>query len=121
MDHWIDELLPRIIPASWRLHQRRGDGAHYVQALTMMSVIVSGDTERDGKRWIHLSIAHPTRLPTWEELVDAKEWILGREAYAVQVIPPRERYVNQHPFCLHLWSCADGHPLPDFTRGGTSL
>ena len=119
--HWMDSKLPRVIPYTWRLHTRTIDGARYVQPMTDLTVTVSGDVEHDEKKWIHLSIAHPERMPTWEEVVAAKEWIIGRDEYAVQVIPPRERYVNTHPFCLHLFSCVDGHPLPDFTRGGNTL
>jgi hypothetical protein len=121
MDHWIFELLPLVLPASWTIHERKRDGIHYVQSISGLSLIVSGDTEWDGRRWIHMSIACPWRMPTWMELVAAKEMVIGRDAYAVQVIPPRNEYVNQHPYCLHLFSCIDGHPLPDFTRGGTSL
>jgi hypothetical protein len=121
MAHWISDHLPRVLPASWRVHQRKLDGIHYAQAITGLSIIVSGDTELDGRRWIHMSVAHPERMPTWSELVAAKEFIVGRDAYAVQVIPPKREHVNIHPFCFHLFSCIDGHPLPDFTRGGSSL
>ncbi len=117
---WMFERLPRVVPASWRQIERRGDGAMYVQSATRLSLIVAGE-EHDGRRWLHMSMAHPDRLPTWPELVDAKEIFVGREEYAVQVIPPRSRYVNQHPFCLHLFTCVDGHPLPDFTGGRGTL
>lgn len=118
---WMFERLPRVVPASWRQIERRGDGVMYLQSLTHLSLIVSGE-EHDGRRWIHLSMAHPDRMPTWPELVDAKEIFLGREEYAAQVIPPRSQYVNQHPFCLHLFAAADGPwPLPDFTGGKGTL
>lgn len=119
--HWIFPRLPRILPASWRLHRTTVDGAHYVQAFTGLSIIVSGATELDGKRWVHLSVAHPSRLPTWAELVDAKEFLVGKDEYAVQVLPPRAEHVNIHPYCLHLFHCVEGNQLPDFTRGGKTL
>lgn len=57
----------------------------------------------DGAWWIHLSISRAKRLPSWEDLVDAKESLLGTDCEAIQVIPKRSEYVNLHPFCLHLW------------------
>ena len=52
---------------------------------------------------------------------EAKELFVGRDEFAYQVIPPRDQHVNIHPNVLHLWSCLDGSPLPDFTRGTGSL
>lgn len=40
---------------------------------------------------------------------------------ALQVLPPRAKHVNIHPFCLHLWCCLDGDVTPDFTQGSGSL
>jgi len=86
-----------------------------------MSLILSGAYEMDKKRWLHLSIARPDRLPTWDELKTAKTLFLGRETMAIQVMPPESKYVNQHPYCLHLWHCLDGDPCPDFTAGTGSI
>jgi hypothetical protein len=120
-EHWIFDRAPIVLPLSWRIVEQRLDGMKYVQAITGVTIIVSGGVEQDGRRWIHLSLAHPSRIPTWSELVAAKEIFIGRDAHAVQVIPPRAQHVNLHPYCLHLFSCVDGHPLPDFTRGTASL
>lgn len=114
------DVLPRIIPYGWRTVANRDDGAHFLRT-DGLSLIMSGCYELDGKRWLHLSIARPDRLPTWEELKDAKTLFLGRETMAIQVIPPESTYVNLHPFCLHLWHCLDGDPCPDFTAGGGTI
>lgn len=121
MESWIEDLLPRVIPASWRIVERRLDGLYYAQDFTGLTIIVSGDTEQDGKRWLHLSVAHPSRMPTWTEVKDMRDWFLGRERKAIHVIPPESQHVNKHPYCLHVWFCADGDLLPDFTRGTGSL
>lgn len=111
-----------ILPAGWREIRRTSDGVHMEHGASRRSVIVSVAVEEDARRWLHLSVAHPERMPTWEDLVDVKELFIGRRAYAFQVIPPRSRYVNLHPFCLHLFHCLDEPmPLPDFTRGSGSL
>lgn len=120
-ESWFREALPSVIPAGWTLLGRREDGAAYRNDLVGLQVIISAESHDDGRRWLHLSVSNPTRLPKWRELVEVKELFLGLERYAYQVVPPRSRYVNIHPFVLHLFSCLDGEPLPDFTQGSGSL
>lgn len=44
------------------------------------------------------------------------------ERQSIQVLPSEAKYINQHPFCLHLFTClSDSDPIPDFTRGGSTL
>lgn len=83
-----------------------------------LRALVSLNRERDGRRWMHLSISRSDRLPSWEELRDAKNELLGRHVKAIQVLPPEDEYVNIHPNVLHLWVCLDGDVLPDFRHGG---
>ena len=118
---WIKRYLPQILGNGWEKIRESGDGAQYKNRMTHQTLIVSGATELDGKRWVHLSTAFPDRLPTWGELVEIKEWVLGFEAKAIQVIPPRSQHVNIHPYMLHFFACVDEDPLPDFTRGTKSL
>jgi hypothetical protein len=113
-------VLPLATPAGWRMIHRGEDGATY-QHRSGMTLILSAAVEEDGKRWAHLSIAHPHRLPTWAELVAARDAFFGPEAACVQVLAPKSKHVNIHAYCLHLWRCLDGDPLPDFTRGTGSI
>ena len=114
------EVLPRVLPAGWREVDRRLDGSKYMSG-DGMSVIASTATELDGKRWLHVSFARPARLPSWDDLRKVKDIFVGRDRMAVQVLPAASKYVNIHPFCLRLWCCLDGDPLPDFTRGGSTI
>jgi len=125
---WLFPLLPRVLPVGWKVAQDTDDGARYLftarkgkKRVTLMSVVVSGCIEDDGRKWIHLSVAGPGRVPHWSELVDVKELFLGRDSKAIQVIPPRAEYVNIHPHVLHLFVCVDEDVLPDFTSGTGSL
>lgn len=114
---------PRILPPSWREMDRdRGGGARYQNAAARLTAILSCEVEADGRAWLHLSVSHAQRIPTWGELRVAKEQFLGdREAY--QVLPPRARYVNLRNNVLHLFALLDEtqSALPDFTGGTGSL
>lgn len=69
----------------------------------------------DGLGWEHVSVSKKYECPTWEEMCHIKELFWDDpEDYAVQYHPPRSRYVNNHPNCLHLWRAIDGEiPFPD--------
>lgn len=51
----------------------------------------------------HLSISCENRLPTWEEVRDARYAIVPDEATMVLLLPPQSEYVNIHDFCLQLY------------------
>lgn len=53
-------------------------------------------------RW-HLSVGLPDRLPSWDELRDARYLALPHELMFAQLFPPPGEYLNVHPFVLHLW------------------
>jgi hypothetical protein len=111
---WVSGRLPKMLPWGWRVSLRVDDGCRYINR-DGMSVIVSGAREADGKRWLHVSFARPDRLPSYEDLALVKQLFIGDDAYAIQVFPPKDHHVNIHPFCLHLFSCVDGWPLPEFS------
>ena len=43
------------------------------------------------------------RCPNWIEMCFVKDLFWDDEELVVQFHPPRSRYVNNHPYCLHLW------------------
>ena len=51
----------------------------------------------------HLSIAHPTRYPTYEEIKEARYKFLPNETTVAMLFPPKEEFVNLHSNCFHLW------------------
>lgn len=112
---------PTVLPPAWELIIRSPDGAKYMSELLNLAAIISCRIEADGRPWIHLSVSHRVRVPSWREMRECKELFLGdREAYSV--LPPKARYVNIHPNVLHLFALLDGAPaLPDFTSGTGSL
>jgi hypothetical protein len=57
----------------------------------------------DGIGWNHVSVSLPTRCPSWEEMCYVKNVFFDPEETVMQLHPPESTYVNNHPFCLHLW------------------
>jgi len=116
------DFLPRVLPVGWRLAQRKVDGALYLCENRRLSVILSASMELDGKKWLHVSCAHPEKLPSWETLKTVKDIFVGRNRQAIQILPSEKRYININEYCLHLFCCLDdADPVPDFTRGGETL
>lgn len=118
---WVLEACPTVLPPGWEVYEELMDGRKYINRMLTMAVIMSGQVELDGRRWLHLSVSHRARLLRWHELVEVKEIFLGIACDAYQVIPRRSRYIDIHPHVLHLFHCLDGDPLPDFTNGAGSL
>ena len=53
--------------------------------------------------WEHLSVSTPTRCPTWEEMQFMKEVFWKDNEVCYQLHPAKENYINNHPYCLHIW------------------
>jgi hypothetical protein len=51
----------------------------------------------------HVSVSHPDRCPTWDEMCWVKSLFFESEECVIQYHPPRSRYVNAHERTLHLW------------------
>lgn len=68
-----------------------------------------------GGGWEHVSV-HPKnqkRCPTWEEMCAVKDMFFEPEEVVVQLHPAHSEYVNNHPYCLHLWRPLEREiPLP---------
>lgn len=64
-----------------------------------LKVISSGCSDQT---WHHVSVSLPHRCPTWEEMCLVKDLFFGDEV-VIQFHPKKKDYVNNHPFCLHLW------------------
>jgi len=73
-------------------------------ALGDLTIVISDyDDFGDGDKWKHVSISHPSREPTYAELLNVRRRMFPRKAEVVQVFPPNDEHVSLHPHCLHLW------------------
>lgn len=112
------EFLQIDPPQGWSLAETRSDGAAWYNKNRCLAVIASASNEADEKTWLHVSVSHSARMPTYEEMALVRKHFIGDDLYALMVFPPKEYHVNIHKYCLHLWSCLVGeYPLPEFTRG----
>ncbi len=96
-----------------RVHPRLGSspkGADYGYfELGLLRIISSGS----GDRWEHVSVSLADRTPTWEEMSSIVEYFWRDDETVLQFHPRRAEYVNNHPYCLHLWKQRrKNHPLP---------
>lgn len=57
----------------------------------------------DGGGWEHVSVSLRKRCPTWDEMCTVKALFWDPEDTVVQYHPPASTYIDQHPYCLHLW------------------
>jgi len=86
-----------------RIFVRRSDGM-----LALLTV-----DEIDGKPWVHLSVSHKGRCPTYGDLAAARDAFLEPSLSAYQVFPAKAEHRNHMPFCLHLWQPLGRDPFPD--------
>ena len=67
----------------------------------------------DGEGWEHVSVSRKDRTPTWEEMCTVKNLFWEDEDVVIQFHPAKSQYINNHPYCLHLWRRADAqYDLP---------
>jgi len=61
--------------------------------------IVAGN----GEGWEHVSVSLQTRCPTWREMCHVKNIFWNDDETVIQYHPAKQDYINNHPYCLHLW------------------
>ena len=110
----VEAFNPALLTGWWKPHGKiplptqDGYGLRFKNAKTSQMVILSTEDRGAAGMWLHLSTSFPSRIPTWDEVVAVKELFMGKDTKAMQMIPPREHWLNVHPFCLHVWVRLDG-------------
>ena len=76
-------------------------------------VIASPGDANSEVPWEHVSVSLPNRCPNWPEMDFIKRLFWDDEEAVMQLHPPRSKWINNHPYCLHLWRpIKDEIPLP---------
>lgn len=131
--NWLKDFLPKDLPSSWTTIEEREDGAAYVmgvltiaptdwmtnkraflETVPNLAVIVTGASELDGRRWLHLCVARPKHRPSYGDMVAVKHLFLG-DRLAFQIYPDMASAINAPVNCSYLFHCIDGQPLPIFS------
>ena len=61
----------------------------------------------NGAGWEHVSVSPESKrvIPTWDDMCKVKEIFFNDDEAVIQIHPPKDKYVNNVPNCLHLWRC----------------
>jgi len=57
----------------------------------------------NGDGWDHVSVSTCRGCPRWEEMCYIKNKFFNESECVIQYHPAKENYVNNHPYCLHMW------------------
>lgn len=94
-------------------------GAFYIKLRDNVKVTVIAADELG---WEHVSVSMPYRCPSWSEMCQIKDLFWDPDDAVFQFHPPKSEYVNNHPYCLHLWRPIGKEiPLPDKNLVGLKL
>lgn len=66
-----------------------------------LQIIVSPPYAKAGLGW-HISISHPERYPSWDEIMYYRYRLCPKDITMVMYLPPLNEYVNLHEHCFHL-------------------
>lgn len=108
----LDPRLQRVRAGKFASNDSYGrNGAFYVTGPKGRLQIIASDQAG----WEHVSACpvKNNRTPTWEEMAFVKSLFWNEDEAVVEYHPPKSRYVNNHPYVLHLWKPIDIElPLP---------
>ncbi len=96
--------LKQVAVPSGVYHFFKEQGSTRVQRFVSkdgLSILYSVDKTQHGDL-LHLSVSKPDRYPSWDEIVEVKEALMG-DIDTMMVIPKKEDYVNLHQYCFHVW------------------
>lgn len=68
-----------------------------------LKIIAADGTDDEALGWEHVSVSCRNRCPNWREMSFVKNLFWGDDECVVQFHPPKDVYVNHHPYVLHLW------------------
>lgn len=91
----------RNLKGSWSSKPGSPFGLFYVPFKTYTLKVIACDGLETG--WDHVSVSLPNRCPNWPEMCHVKSLFWGDDETVIQFHPRSSEYVNNHPYCLHLW------------------
>lgn len=80
-----------------------------------LRILSSGEhhkSENGIGEWEHVSVSLDDRCPTCDEMCIVKDLFWNDGECVIQFHPPKSEYINNMPYCLHLWRYVKPFPLP---------
>ena len=78
-----------------------------------LRIIASSGDSTVAVDWEHVSVSTQHRCPNWLEMCFVKDLFWDEEESVMQLHPPKSRWINNHPYCLHMWRPTSQEiPLP---------
>lgn len=74
-------------------------GAFYIPFESQVLKVIASE----GNGWEHVSVSLKNRCPNWKEMCFIKDLFWDSEDTVIQYHPPKSQYINNFPYCLHLW------------------
>lgn len=104
-------------PDGWEVIHKWGEGYALRDRTGELRVLIDCEEKSDGQQWIHVSASRKKWAPSHADMCRVKKDFIGCDRYAYSIWPPVDRYVNIHPYCLHLWARIEGvgQVLPEFS------
>jgi hypothetical protein len=68
-----------------------------------LRILASPGSEEEDVLWEHVSVSLKNRCPRWDEMCFVKDLFWDAEETVMQLHPPKSMWINNHPFCLHLF------------------
>ena len=101
------KVLPKLLEDVRVRAGRYGSDASYgpygAFELPDLWIIAAGADNPEVEGWEHVSVSRRDRCPTWDEMCWVKDLFWDPDETVLQFHPPKSRYINCHPFCLHLF------------------
>lgn len=104
------------VPNQYRVHEselrpsddfgNNGWFKYRISSSVVLIIIAS-----DGFGWEHVSVSLSYRCPTWEEMCIVKNMFWDEQDCVIQYHPPEAEFINNHPYCLHMWA-KKGYEFP---------
>jgi len=82
----------------------KDEGSLWIKAFISnndLSILYTLDPTHHGNLH-HMSISRADRYPDWDDIVQAKQEIMG-DIDTMMIIPKKEDYVNVMNYCFHVW------------------